>query len=67
MHTLIKNGIINDVVRRERYVSDILLADGKIKFIGKDIAVENEEIVIDATGKQIYPGFVDARLKYQRE
>lgn len=67
MHTLIKNGIINDAVRKESYVSDILIDDGRIKFIGKDIAVDNEEIVIDATGKQIYPGFVDARLKYQRE
>ena len=30
---IIKNGIINDSVNRESYVSDILICDGKIKEI----------------------------------
>lgn len=56
---IIKNGIINDAVNRESYVSDILICDGKIKEIKKDIEVK-DEFVIDASGKQIYPGFIDA-------
>ena len=57
---LIKNGTINDAVNREPYVADILICDGKIKSIGKNIMPEDGETVIDATGKQIYPGFVEA-------
>lgn len=56
---IIKNGIINDAVNKEAYVSDILICDGKIKAIAKEIDVENEH-VIDASGKEIYPGFVEA-------
>ena len=55
---IIKNGNIYDAVNREPYVADILVEDGKIKAIEKDIKAEGE--VIDATGKNIYPGFVEA-------
>lgn len=57
---VIKNGIINDAVQRESFIADIQILDGKIKDIGKNITVADGEIVIDATGKQIYPGFVEA-------
>ena len=57
---IIKNGTINDAVKREPYVADILITDGKIMEIGKDLVVSDDEVVIDATGKQIYPGFVEA-------
>lgn len=55
---IIKNGNIYDAVNKEPYVADILVEDGKIKAIGNDIKAEDE--VIDATGKNIYPGFVEA-------
>lgn len=57
---IIKNGRINDAVRREAYVADILITDGKIKAIEKDIALVDNETIIDASGKDIYPGFVEA-------
>ncbi|MCD4753181.1 MAG: amidohydrolase [Anaerolineaceae bacterium] len=38
----------------------ILIEDGKIKAIGADIAIPAETETIDATGKTITPGFVDA-------
>lgn len=56
---IIKNGIINDAVSRESYVADILIVDGKIKKIGKNIEAKTDA-VIDATGKMVYPGFVEA-------
>lgn len=63
---LIKNGTIYDAVTREPYVADILVADGKIKAIGKDLeaglpegSLEAEEVV-DAGGLRVYPGFVEA-------
>lgn len=56
---IIKNGNIHDAVNKETYVVDILIADGKIKAIGKGFE-DAEETVIDASGKEIYPGFVEA-------
>ena len=57
---IIKNGTINDALNKEPYIADILICDCKIKAIEKDIKVTDGEAVIDATGKQIYPGLVEA-------
>ena len=56
---LIKNGRIHDAIHAEAYPADILIRDGKIAAIGRELAPENEETV-DAAGLEIYPGFVDA-------
>jgi imidazolonepropionase-like amidohydrolase len=55
----IKNGIINTVTNGV-IEGDILIENGKIVEIGKDIVVPLDVEVIDATGKYIYPGFIDA-------
>ena len=55
-----KNGIINDAVNKEPFIADILIAKGKIKDIGKNIVAADNETEIDASGKMVYPGFVDA-------
>ncbi|MCI9568840.1 MAG: amidohydrolase [Lachnospiraceae bacterium] len=55
----IKNGRIHDMVNREAYEADILVDGGKIVKIGKGLAADGAEI-IDASGKDVYPGFVDA-------
>lgn len=59
---LIKQGMINDAVHEEAYQADILIADGKIKKIAPvlDGKIVNDALVIDASGKQVYPGFVEA-------
>jgi len=57
---IIKNGNIHDAVHEEVYVADIALRDGKIAAIGKDIAPLAGEEILDAAGKEVYPGFVDA-------
>ncbi len=56
---LIKNGLINDAVNREPYLADILVDEGKIVKIEKDIQAEGAEIY-DASGLEVYPGFVEA-------
>ncbi len=56
---LIKHGIIHDAVHAIPYESDILIQNGCIKQIGKDL-VPNDTSVIDATGLNVYPGFVEA-------
>ena len=59
---LIKQVMINDAVHEEAYQADILIADGKIKKIAPvlDGKIVNDALVIDASGKQVYPGFVEA-------
>lgn len=56
---LIKGGLLHDAVNREPYVADILVQDGKIIEIGKNLNAEGAKTV-DASGLYVYPGFVDA-------
>lgn len=56
---LIKNGRIHNAIDPEPFVADILVKDGKIIKIGRDIADSAEE-VYDAAGLDVYPGFIDA-------
>ena len=55
----IKNGTLHTAVSKETFIADILIDGGKIVKIGKDLSAEGAE-VIDATGLQVYPGFVEA-------
>ncbi len=57
---LIKNGNIHNAVQKEAFVADILIEDGKIKEIGKNLVAKENDEIIDASGKEIYPGFVEA-------
>jgi imidazolonepropionase-like amidohydrolase len=51
IHT-VTNGVIEN---------GILLIDGnKISFIGTNAKISNDYVVIDVTGKQVYPGLIDA-------
>lgn len=56
---IIKNGLIHDAVNEKPYTADVLVKDGKIAEIGENISCDGHEI-IDATGKNVYPGLVDA-------
>lgn len=57
MDLLIKNGTI--ITARETYAGDIAVKDGKIVCIGTGLSVDAEQ-VIDAAGKFVLPGAVDA-------
>ena len=56
---VIKNGAINTITNGV-IVGDVLIEDGKIKEIGEDLVVPLDAKVIDAEGKQVFPGFIDA-------
>lgn len=56
----IKNGKIHDVITGEVFQADLLVEDGKIKKIDENIEIAENVNVIDAAGKQVYPGFVEA-------
>ena len=55
--TVIKNGLIHDMVQKEPYAADIRIKDGKIAEIGHDLS---DEEIIDVKGLDVYPGFVEA-------
>lgn len=55
--TVIRNGLIHDMVHPEPYRADILMRDGKIAAIGTDFT---DDSCIDAEGLDVYPGFVEA-------
>lgn len=59
---VIKQGTIHDAVHEEVYQADILIADGKIKKIAPVLEgkIINDAQVIDADGKHVYPGLVEA-------
>lgn len=55
----IKNGSINTITNGV-IEGDILIKNGKIAEIGKDIVAPLDAEIIDAKGKYIFPGFIDA-------
>lgn len=59
MKLLIKDGHLIDTKTGKNDVFDILIEDGKIIEIGKDLEVTNADL-IDAKGKFVLPGLVDA-------
>jgi dihydroorotase len=59
MKLLIKNGHIIDSANKVNEVTDLLVIDGKIARLGKNIEESDAEI-IDANGLLVLPGFVDA-------
>lgn len=56
----IKNGLVHDAVKPEALVQDILIKDGKIFAMGANLEVPEGTGIIDAAGKEVYPGFVEA-------
>ena len=56
---LIRNATIHTAVQREPIVGDVLMKDGKIAAVGPNLSAEGEE-VLDASGLNLYPGFVEA-------
>jgi len=57
----IKNGWVHDAVHEEPYLADVLAENGKITAIGQNLIVPPQDCeIIDATDKNVYPGFVEA-------
>ena len=60
MSLLIKNGEI--VTPNERYVADIFCEDETITRIDRNLTAPSGAEVIDATGKYVFPGFIDPHV-----
>ena len=58
MDLLIKNGTV--VTEKEMFKADVAVKDGKIAMIGSDLSDIVADKVVDATGKLVLPGAIDA-------
>src|SRR5687768_1264783 len=58
--TLIKNATVLTVTRGTLTNTDVLLRNGKIAAVGKNLNASANARVIDATGKFVMPGIIDA-------
>ena len=56
----IRNGLVFDAVHESPEKKDILIDQGKIVKIEKELTVPAECEIVDAEGLQVYPGFIDA-------
>lgn len=57
---LIKNATIIPVVGDKIELGQLLILDGKIAGLGKNLTAPEGALVIDAAGQFVYPGFIDA-------
>ena len=60
MSLLIRNGEI--VTAGERYFADILCEDETITRVDRNLTAPPGAEVIDATGKYVFPGFIDPHV-----
>ncbi len=64
MQILIKNGRITDPGCRDE-IADILVKDGKIAEIRKDISSASADQIIDASGRIVCPGLIDMHVHFR--
>ena len=57
---LIKNGTVLTITNGTLSETDVLIENGKIKKIGKDLSTDSDTETIDATGLFVMPGIIDA-------
>ena len=56
----IKNGLLHTMEEKEPFNGDILIENGKIAAIGKQLEIPADAQIFDASGLEVYPGFVEA-------
>ena len=56
----IRNGNVHNAIDPQSFAADILIRDGKIKEIGANLSVPDGTEILDASDKEVYPGFVEA-------
>lgn len=57
---LIKNATVLTITNGTLEKTDVYIKDGKIEEVGKDLSAPRQVTTIDATGKYVMPGIVDA-------
>lgn len=56
--TLLKGGTLHTATNGVKENHDLLIVDGKISAIAKDLAADENTTVVDMAGKHLYPGLI---------
>ncbi len=64
MKTLIKGGRVVDPSQDLNEIRDLLVIDGKIKQIDKNIT-NDDAVIVDARGKYVVPGLIDMHVHFR--
>jgi dihydroorotase len=59
---LIRGGRVIDPSRNTDEVSDLLLQEGKVEAVGRDLGTPDEAELVDAAGKVVAPGLIDLHV-----
>jgi dihydroorotase len=59
---LIRGGRVIDPSRNSDGIADVLVRDGKIEAVGRNIPVDRSVQVLDASGKVVAPGLIDLHV-----
>ena len=59
MRLLVKGGRVIDPANNIDEIADVLIVDGRIAAVGKELSPDGNEDVVDAEGKIGCPGFID--------
>ena len=62
MSLLIRNGRVVDPANSLDAVQDVLIADGRIERLGRELPPAAATTVVDAAGKIVCPGFIDMHV-----
>jgi dihydroorotase len=59
---LIRGGRVLDPSRGTDEVADLLVADGKVQALGRDLGRGDDALVVEAEGKVVVPGLIDLHV-----
>ena len=59
---LIRGGRVLDPSRGTDEVTDLLVADGKVQALGRDLGRPDDALVVEAAGKVVAPGLIDLHV-----
>ncbi len=65
--TLIVGGEVLDGTGREAIAADVLVDGDRIVQVGPDIPTREADLVLDATGRTVAPGFIDIHSHYDAQ
>lgn len=65
-YLLVKGAYLADIDKQRWYVSDVLMENGRIVSIGKNLSIPGNvpAKVLDASGKYLVPGLMDAHIHF---